>query len=136
MDFNFQNWFSSITDFTRFRSRRFWISSIFQLWYPRINILWYFCIYIIHYETNNNNWNIKNGLWSNLVNLLIDHNSFSKLKSVKPNSFSFVRLFGLKFAFYSSTGAPLNEKRPFTDEDTAALYYNIWACGVEVLRNS
>jgi len=25
----------------------------FQLWYPRIKI-WYFCIYIIHRDTNNN----------------------------------------------------------------------------------
>ena len=49
-----------------------------------------FCIYIIHYDTNNNNRNIQNRLDHSLVNLLINHNPFTKLKFVKPNSSSFV----------------------------------------------
>lgn len=138
-DFHFQNWFLSITKFTRFQSKRFWILSIFQLWYPWINIiLWYFCIYIIHYGTNNNG-TLKIASGQTWVNLLIDHNSFSKLKPVKSNSSSFVWIFDLQVTlFCGSTGAPLNEKKPFTDEDTAALYYNnmnMWSQSFEKFVN-
>jgi len=48
---------------------------------------------------------IQNRLNENLINLVIDKKQFSKSKSVKPNFFSFVWLFGNYFS--SSTAAPL-----------------------------
>jgi len=51
--------------------------------------------------------NIQNHLWQNLVNLVINHNPFSKIKSVKPNIPPVLSSYWSKIHFFFIDRSPL-----------------------------